>query len=156
MLPFFFWRVYILYVIGFMYKICRIRKLVFMQSVCHLVYWFITSIICCLCRESYSIAYIHFCKYVLTIWLTRRLSYKKYELLTIRLLLPVVIGRIRFAHLFVFSMLCLVLIFRLIVFCLLCFVLNFYLFVCLSSVSCLPNVANVLGLSILDGSFHVY
>ena len=39
--------------------------------------------------------------------------------------------------------------------CLLSFALNFHLCVCLRSVSCLPNVANVFGLSILDGSFHV-
>ena len=45
-----------------------------------------------------------------------------------------VFGRIRFAHLY---------------FCVV------FRFVCLRSVSCLPNVANVFGLSILDGSFHI-
>jgi len=43
-----------------------------------------------------------------------------------------------------------------IVFSVLCFVLIFHLFVCLRSVSSLPNIDNVFGLSILDGSFYVF
>ena len=64
---------HIVYVIRFICKSCHpvyvqnmwhpvcsqiIRKLVFIQSVCHLVYWFIRRITFCLCHESYSIAYI--------------------------------------------------------------------------------------------------
>ena len=67
---------------------------------------------------------------------TQRVSYKKQELLTLREHLDSskVFGGIRVAH--VFSFLCCI-----------------FDFVCLHSVSCVPNVAIVSGLSILDYLF---
>ena len=73
---------HIVYVIRFICKLCHpvyvqnmwhpvcsqiIRKLVFIQSVCCLVYWFIRRITFWLCHESSSIAYIQ--------WLQIRIDY---------------------------------------------------------------------------------
>ena len=72
-----------------------------------------------------------------TIWEKWRMSYKRHELLAIRrrLGLPPVFGGVRFAHLF--SFLC-------------CVIL-----VWLRPMPCVPNVASVTGLSILDCPFGV-
>ena len=51
---------------------------------------------------------------------------------------------------------CVVFRFEFLFVCLLCFVLIFHFLVCLRSVSSLPNIDNVPGLSILDGSFYVF
>jgi hypothetical protein len=65
----------------------------------------------------------------LYLWVTQMVLYEKQELLTLReqLCSPPVFGGVRCAHLFYFSVLCL-------------------LFVCLRIVSCVPNVASVSAL----------
>jgi len=92
--------------------------------------WGPISYLCYLCLFGYSARGV---QYVLTKWVTWRISYKKQELLTIRehLSSPLVFGNVRIADL-------------LLVFC----AVFVCMFVCLRHVSCVPNVVSVSRLSI--------
>jgi hypothetical protein len=94
-----------------------------------------------LCHICYICLFVYKgVQHVLTIWVTRLVSYKRQELITLREHLgwPLIVGVVRVAHLFS---------------CLCCVV--FLCFVCLRPVCCVPKVAYISGLSGLDCHIRV-